>query len=150
MEDPHENVSKAVPGPDSVIAKDSGGQRTRGGCSQQGGSPEPLPGGHRAALQGHLWPRAAAPGGTVPPHPPGCSAPAAAPSSLVPKSDGTQTKGLRTSCHGGFQLTRSFPRVFRETFEAGGHTAVPGVHSRAGGCTALCLPRQRRHPAVLA
>lgn len=93
-------------------------------------------GGHRVGLQGQLCPRAAAcccrPRGTVPP---ARSAPAAALSSLLPKSDRTQTKGLQISCRWDFHLTIFFPRVFQETFEAAGHAAVSGG-AAVLGCTA--------------
>lgn len=139
---PAANLSKPAPGPDSVFAKEGGGQRTRRGCSQQGGSRKLQLGGVRVGLQGQLCPRAAAhgcrPWGPCPPPPhaqhPSCG------SKLVPKSDWTQTKDLQISCHGDFHLTGCF------STGVSGTVCGSGVHSRVG-VRAAPLPPQAVPPS---
>lgn len=144
---PAANLSKPAPGPDSVFAKEGGGQRTRRGCSQQGGSRKLQLGGVRVGLQGQLCPRAAAhgcrPWGPCPPPPPMPSTPAVA-LSLCQKATGPRRKTYKSAATGIFISPVVFPRVFQEPFAAAGCTAVSGCGQP------LCLPRQCRHPAVLA
>lgn len=120
-------------------------KRRRRGCSQQGGSRKPQLGGLRAGLQGQLCPRAAAhgcrPGGPCPPTMPRTPATAL---SLCQKATGPRRKTYKSTATGIFTSPVVFPRVFREPFEAAGCTAVSGCGQP------LCLPRQCRHPAVLA
>lgn len=85
---------------------------------------------------------AADPGGRAPP-PPMPSTPAVA-LSLCQKATGPRRKTYKSAATGIFISPVVFPRVFQEPFAAAGCTAVSGCGQP------LCLPRQCRHPAVLA